>query len=391
MEMINNLRDTIRGYIYRQEIAGVSVLVQKKGEEICFLAEGMSDIENGRKIERDTIYRLYSQTKPVTAAAVMILVERGILDLCQPVSDFLPGFKNQKVLENGVLRPVHREAALFDLMQMTAGSTYTDTTEVGKLTGRLFDEVEKRLYGNHPMTTVEFANAVGELPLAFDPGSSWNYGLSADILGAVVEIASGMRLGDFMQKEIFEPLGMKDTAFWVPEEKQYRLAKSYDVIEDENGKHLIPYTGNEDGIQNRMERRPAYESGGAGLASTLDDYMRFARMLLNGWTYGDKRILRSQTVRFLTSGRLLGHQQPVFVEKFGLPGFSYGNLMRVCKDPEQSSMLTRAGEYGWDGWLGVYFANFPAEDMTILFGMQRKAIGMWPLTRKMRNIILSSL
>ena len=194
-----------------------------------------------------------------------------------------------------------------------------------------------------------------------------------------------------MQKEIFEPLGMKDTAFWVPEEKQYRLAKSYDVIEDENGKHLIPYTGNEDGIQNRMERRPAYESGGAGLASTLDDYMRFARMLLNGGTYGDKRILRSQTVRFLTSGRLLGHQQPVFVEKFGLPGFSYGNLMRVCKDPEQSSMLTRAGEYGWDGWLGVYFANFPAEDMTILFGMQRKAIGMWPLTRKMRNIILSSL
>ncbi|MDD6616048.1 MAG: serine hydrolase, partial [Lachnospiraceae bacterium] len=282
MEMINNLRDTIRGYIDRQEIAGVSVLVQKKGEEICFLAEGMSDIENGRKIERDTIYRLYSQTKPVTAAAVMILVERGILDLCQPVSDFLPGFKNQKVLENGVLRPVHREAALFDLMQMTAGSTYTDTTEVGKLTGRLFDEVEKRLYGDNPMTTIEFANAVGELPLAFDPGSSWNYGLSADILGAVVEIASGMRLGDFMQKEIFEPLGMKDTAFWVPEEKQHRLAKSYDVIEDETGKHLIPYTGNEDGIQNRMERRPAYESGGAGLASTLDDYMRFARMLLNG-------------------------------------------------------------------------------------------------------------
>lgn len=391
MEMINNLRDTIHEYIDHQEIAGVSVLVQKEGEEVCFLAEGMRDIENKKKIERDTIYRLYSQTKPVTAVAVMKLVEQGKLDLCQPVSDFLPGFKDQKVLENGQLRPVRKEAVLYDLMQMTAGSGYADATEVGILTGRLFEEVNARMYGENPISTIEFANAVGRLPLAFDPGSSWNYGVSADVLGAVVEIASGMRLGDFMKKEIFEPLGMEDTSFWVPEEKMSRLAKSYDVVEDKDGKHLIPYTGNEDGIQNRLKQKPAYEAGGAGLSSTLDDYMKFARMLLNGGTYRDKRILRSRTVQFLTSGRLLGHQQPVFEEKFGLLGYSYGNLMRVCKDPDQSSMLTRAGEYGWDGWLGMYFANFPAEDMTILFGMQRKAAGFWPLTRKLRNIILSSL
>lgn len=391
MEMVRNLQETIRAYIDRQEIAGVSVLVQKGGEELCFLAEGLRDIEQKKRMERDTIFRLYSQTKPVTAAAAMILVERGLLDLCQPVSDFLPGFRNQCVGEDGTLRPVRREASVFDLMQMTAGSTYREETEVGRRMGLLFDEMGERLYGEHPMTTVEFADAVGGIPLAFDPGSSWSYGVSADVLGAIVELVSGMRFGDFLKKEIFEPLGMQDTGFWVPEEKQNRLAKSYDVTEDERGKHLILYTGNEDGIQNRMEQDPAFESGGAGLASTLDDYMKFARMLLNGGSYGDHRILRSRTAEFLTTAQLAEHQQPVFVEKFGLPGYSYGNLMRVCKNPGQASILTRTGEYGWDGWLGVYFANFPEEDMTILFGMQRKGIGMWPLTRKLRNIILSSV
>lgn len=392
MEMIKYLRDAIREYIDKQEIAGVSVLVHKNNEEVCFLAEGLRDIENGKKIERDTIYRLYSQTKPVTAVAVMILVERGVLDLCQPVSDFLPGFKNQKVLEEGgIVRSVKKEVTLFDLMQMTSGLAYSDLTEVGIKTNNLLKAVEMRLYGDEPVTTVEFANLVGELPLMFDPGSSWNYGLSADILGAVVEVASGMQFGEFLKKEIFDPMEMHDTGFWVPEEKQVRLAKTYDVEESVKGKRLVLYTGNEDAIQNRLERKPAFESGGAGLAATLDDYMKFGSMLLNGGLYKNKRILHSRTVDFLTKGKLMEQQQTMFEKKFELYGYSYSNLMRICKNPSQSSMLTRVGEYGWDGWLGAYFANFPEENMTILFGMQRKGIGMWSLTRKMRNIILSSM
>ncbi len=392
IEMIENLRDTICEYIDKQEIAGVSVLVHKNNEEVCFLAEGMSDIENGKKIERDTIYRLYSQTKPVTAVAVMILVERGILDLCQPVSVFLPGFKNQKVLdEGGMVHSVNKEVTLFDLMQMTSGLTYSDLTKVGIKTNNLLKEVESRLYGEHPVTTVEFANLVGELPLMFEPGSSWNYGLSADILGAVIEVVSGMRFGEFLKKEIFDPLEMHDTGFWIPEEKRLRLAKTYDVEESSKGKRLVLYTGNEDAIQNQLERNPAFESGGAGLAATLDDYMKFGRMLLDGGLYKNKRILRSRTVDFLTKGQLMEEQQIMFEKKFGLYGYSYSNLMRICKNPSQSSMLTRVGEYGWDGWLGAYFANFPEENMTILFGMQRKGIGMWSLTRKLRNIILSSI
>lgn len=390
--MISNLRDTINSYINRNEIAGVSVLVQKGNDEICFLAEGMADIENQKELKRDTIYRLYSQTKPVCAAAVMILVERGLLDLYQPVSDFLPGFKNQQVWENGKNRPVKREATIKDLLQMTAGSYYPeDTCESGRQAEKLFAEVEARLYGENPMTTIELANAIGQCSLNFDPGSSWNYGLSADVLGAVVEIVSGMKFGKFLEKEIFQPLNMSDTAFWVPEEKQHRLAVAYEMITDEKGNHLIPYLGNHVGIQNRMEREPAYEAGGAGLVSTLDDYLKFARMLLNGGELNGVRILRKETVKYLTQGELLEKQQPDFIDRFGLMGYSYGNLMRVCKNPSQASMLTRKGEYGWDGWLGMYFANFPEEDATILIGMQRKAIGMWPLTRKLRNIILSSI
>lgn len=390
MGMEKELQDVINSYIEKQEIAGVSVLVQKGNEELCFLAEGMMDIERSKKMERDTIFRLYSQTKPITSAAAMILMERGLLDLYQPVSDFLPGFQNQQVWENGKNRPVKREATVKDLLQMTAGMYYPDDTcESGRQSARLFEEVDKRLCGERPMTTVEIANAAGRCSLDFDPGTSWNYSLCADVLGAVVELVSGMRFGAFLEKEIFQPLQMTDTAFWVPEEKQYRLAKAYDVITDKTGKHLVPYLGNHLGIQNKMEREPAYEAGGAGLVSTLDDYLKFARMLRNGGTLSGVQILRKETVAYMTTGQLMERQQPDFEDKFGLLGYSYGNLMRVCKNPCQTSMLARKGEYGWDGWLGAYFANFPEEDMTILIGMQRKGIGMWPLTRKLRNIILS--
>lgn len=390
--MIQDLKKVIKEYIDRQEIAGVSVLVQKGEEELCFLAEGMADIENQKKLERDTIYRLYSQTKPITAVAVMILVERGLIDLYQPVSDFLPGYKNQQVWENGKLRPVKREATLFDLMQMTSGANYgEDCTESGRQAEKMFAEVEARLYGDNPMTTIEVANAIGRCALDFDPGAAWNYGTCADVLGAIIEIVTGMRFGEFLEKEIFKPLGMTDTAFWVPDEKKHRLSKTYEKITDETGAHLVLYKESHSGIQSGMERNPAYEAGGAGLASTLDDYLKFARMLRNGGALNGVRILREESVKYLTQGQLMEWQQPVFEEKFGLLGYSYGNLMRVCKNPSQSAMLTRKGEYGWDGWLGMYFVNFPEEDMTILVGMQRKAIGMWPLTRKIRNIILSSV
>lgn len=392
MIMMEQLRAAMQESIAKQEVAGVSVLVQRGEEEICFLAEGMADIEAQKKFERDTIFRLYSQTKPICAAAAMILVERGKLDLMQPVSQILPGFKNQKVWENGADRPVKREATVYDMLSMTSGLYYPDDTcESGRQMGALFQELDERLFSDHPMTTIELANRIGQCSLNYDPGSLWHYGTSADVVGAIVEVVSGMKFGTFLKEEIFEPLGMKDTAFYVPAEKQDRLAKVYETRTDETGNHLSLYTGNHLGIQNKMELEPAYEAGGAGLVSTLDDYMKFAKMLRNGGVLNGKRILKEETVKFFTNSHLMEWQQRSFEDKFYLLGYSYGKLMRVCTDPAKATTLARMGEYGWDGWLGAYFANFPQEDMTILIGMQKRDAGTWDLTRKIRNIVLSNL
>ena len=149
------------------------------------------------------------------------------------------------------------------------------------------------------------------------------------------------------------------------------------------------YTGDNLAVRNDMAEPPAYEAGGAGLTSTLDDYMKFARMLRQNGTWGDRQILKPETVHYMRNGQLLPKQQQDMDKWLGLEGYSYGNLMRVCRNPSQAVMLTREGEYGWDGWLGMYFANFPKEDMTILMGMQKKDAGTFPLTRKLRNAVIS--
>ena len=274
---------------------------------------------------------------------------------------------------------------------MTSGLVYPDDcTDPGKAVDKVFAEACDRLDTERPMTTRELADRLARCPLAFEPGTGWRYGTSADVLGAVIEVISGKKLSEFMQDELFAPLEMKDTAFWVPAEKQSRLAKAYETVTAEDGsKSMQLYTGNNLAVRNDMAKPPAYEAGGAGLVSTLDDYMKFARMLRNGGRAGKHEILKPETVRYMCSGQLLPVRQQDFDQWIGLDGFSYGNLMRVCKNPSQAVMFAREGEYGWDGWLGMYFANFPKEDMTILMGMQKKDAGTFSLTRKLRNVVIS--
>lgn len=391
MELENILKEILNASIENSEIAGANFLVVKDGKEVVYVQEGLADRETGRKIERDTIFRLYSQTKPVTSAAAMILMERGLLDFYAPVSEFLPSFAQMCVAKGGERIPCTRQILVNDLLNMTSGLVYPDEgTEAGRAADKVFQEVCSRLHSKEPMTTRELVDKLSVCPLSFEPGSSWAYGTSADVLGAVIEVVSGKRLSEFMREEIFEPLGMKDTAFWVPKEKQGRLAKSYETVEKENGgKELVLYTGDNLAVRNDMAVPPAYEAGGAGLVSTLDDYSRFAAMLLNEGSLDGVQILKPKTVEFFRSGELLPAQQDSFRNWVGLEGYSYGNLMRVCKNPPRSGMMTRKGEYGWDGWLGAYFANFPEEKMTILMGTQKKDGGTFGLTRKLRNVILS--
>ncbi len=379
------LRQVLKAAIENKELAGANLMIIKDGQEVFYHEDGFADIEENLPIRRNTIFRMYSMTKPVTAAAVMILLERGVIDLYEPVSKFLPGFKNQMVAGEKGLVPVEREVNLKDLLSMTSGLVYGGVDRAGKETEALFREIDDRLFGDSPMGTIEAMNKLGKCALAFQPGAAWMYGTSADVLGAVVENASGMSFSEFLDKEIFKPLDMKDTAFWVPAEKRYRLAKVYEYGANSE---LQPYFGNHLGIINNMGRIPAFESGGAGLVSTIDDYARFARMLMNEGSLDEVQILKHRTVEYMTSCSLTCEQQRDMWP--ALSGFTYGNLMRIMTDCSKAGGLCSEGEYGWDGWLGAYFCNCPKENLIFLFMMQLTNTGTTSLTRKLRNIILST-
>ncbi|PMC34366.1 serine hydrolase [Bacillus sp. UMB0899] len=384
---ISQINKAVRKSIDNQDLAGANMLVLKKGEEIFYHEDGFADIEAGLPIQRDSIFRLYSMTKPITSTAAMILVERGEIELNEPVSQFLNGFQHQMVEKNGSLVPVERDVTLHDLLSMTSGLVYGGEDQAGQGTMAVFEEVDRRLLGDSPLGTVEAMNKLGKVPLAFQPGTSWQYGTSTDVLGAVIEVVSGQRFGEFLKKELFDPLQMNDTGFWISEEKRCRLVKTYTNSTDRN---LELYTGNHLGIIHHMDRNPAFESGGAGLVSTVDDYAKFANMLMKKGRVNGTQLLREKTVDFLTTATLSADQQKGF-DSWGQSGYSYGNFMRVLTNPSQAANLGSVGEYGWDGWLGCYFINCPKDELTFLFMMQKKDAGTTPLTRKLRNIVFSAL
>ena len=393
MELQKKLQTLMQEAVDTCQVAGVNLLVYQDGKEIFYGEVGYADREEKKPISRDTIFRLYSQSKPVTAACAMKLMEEGKLDLYQCLGEFYPPFWDALVAEPGkALQKANGTVTVHDLLRMTSGIPYPDDqTPAGMASCKVFDEACARLHTDNGMTTQEFAEKMAKNPLAFHPGEKWAYGASADILGAVIEKASGKRFGEYLKEAILEPLGMTDTAFYVPKEKQDRLAKTYETYWENGKADMRLYTGDNLAINNYMDKAPAFESGGAGLASTLDDYMKFAQMLLQKGTYEGKQILKPATVEYMTGGALLDRQQACYENWVGLNGFTYSNLMRICHRPSQAGMLAREGEYGWDGWLGMYFANLPKEKITILMGTQKKDSGTFGLTRKLRNVLLSDL
>lgn len=388
LEKLGRLQDIMREMTERGYVSGTSCMVIQHGEEQCYYETGYRDIAAERKMTRDTIHRIYSMTKPITAAAVMILLEEGRIDLLDRVSDYLLGFRNQYVIEQGVIVPVKRPITIQNLLNMTSGLTYPGEGSPAEIrSDKLVEEIKDKLTTKQELTTVEVANRIGKLPLAFIPGTTWQYGMSADVLGAIVEVVSGMRFGDFLKERIFDPLEMEDTAFYVPEDKQERLAKVYREAEgrlvEEKHCHL--------GIQNQMKMRPAYESGGAGLCSTIDDYARFTQMLLSGGTYRGRRILSSRTVAYMTTAHVTDTEKAGLEAWESLKGYTYGNLMRIMEKPEESAGLGSRGEYGWDGWLGTYMMNDPAHGLTLLIMQQKTDSGTTAYTRRIRNVLFSAL
>lgn len=385
-EVMDNI---VREGIEKGHIVGANVLLMQHGKELYSSCQGFADREARVPMTRDTIFRLFSMTKPVTAVAVLILAECGKLDLWDKVSKYIPEFKDCKVMEeDGSLVTPKREINIWDLLTMTSGLTYPDLgCEPGRQMDALFREIKEQLAAGHHTDTLSYCRKIAAVPLCFHPGEKWRYGLSADILGGIVEVVSGQTFGQFLQKEIFEPLGMKDTGFVVPKEKRHRFAANYKWCE-ETGR-LEPFRENHLGLEGYGED-VTYESGGAGLVSTIDDYSRFARMMLHGGTFNGVRILGRKTVELITSPHLNEAQMKDFNWE-SLWGYNYGCLTRVMVNPGEAGSNASIGEYGWDGWTGNYITMDPTEDMTLLYFIQKTDAGTTEEVRKLRMAAYAAL
>ncbi len=346
--------------------AGVSAYVERGGQPIYRGMAGLADIGSGAPIRDDTIFRVFSMSKVITVVSALILFERGLYRMYDPISKFIPAFKNPRVYETGAdgkpfARPASREILIRDLFTMTSGIPYGGTaSETEKQMQKVMRRGEKN--GKTP-TTVEVAELVAKIPLEFDPSAHWKYGFSLDIIGALVCVLSGKTLGEFMREEILDPLGMTDTGFFVPDEKRARLASMYPAGPDGTIKPVpvgepVPSAA------------PAFESGGGGMTSTVSDYAAFTRMLLTGKTPSGRQILSRKTIDLMRAD----HLTPVQKTDYNWDtqhGYGYGLGVRTLLSPAVAGCSGSVGEFGWDGYAGTWMCVDPTEDHIAVFMTQR--------------------
>ena len=360
---------------------------QIKGAQLGVYQNGMPVYEGAYGYEKGTIYRLYSLSKPVAAAAAMMLFEQGRLDLLSPVSEFLPEFQEMQVWTPEGLVKSKRPVRILDLLNMTAGIVYPDEDEPGRIMQAAFDDIQRKTDTKEAYSTREVMGIIARQPLAFQPGENFRYGLCADVLGGVMEVITGQRLSAFYRENIFDRLDMADTGFYVPGEKQKRLAELYCKKETPEGTILLQDRKRHLGLGYGLVP-PAFESAGAGLYSTLEDYAHFANMLAAKGVYKKQRILSEKTVEMLGVNQLGERQRQDLCKAFvHLKGFGYGNLMRIHMEPEISGMHSSAGEFGWDGWSGPYCSIDPSSQLAVLYMTQISAYSGWELIRKLKAVV----
>ncbi|MBO4378720.1 MAG: beta-lactamase family protein [Clostridia bacterium] len=354
------LQDTLSRFVDEGRIAGCVVRVMKDDEVRYEGSFGYADIENKvRMSSENTIFPIASMSKVITVAGIMQLYEQGLFKMWDKVSDYLPGFKNPKIAKDkpdGSYEIVDAkgEVTMRQLFTMTSGVPYGwgDTAA-----GRIHMEKEKEWEesGKPEPETVDYVNLVGQLPLAFEPGERWMYGFSIDVLGAVIEVLSGKTLGEYLKENIFDPLNMKDTGFFMPKEKFDRTATLYHI--NEGMKPEERWYGTE---------KPSFESGGGGLFSTVRDYSRFAQMLLHGGTLDGVRILGRKTIDLISTDHLTPEQRKT--DSWDTQrGYGYGLGVRVMTNPELAGINTSVGEWGWDGAFGNWFCVDPKEKLTCVY------------------------
>jgi CubicO group peptidase (beta-lactamase class C family) len=350
--------------------AGVSLQVTRRGETILATQVGYADLALKKPIKPDTIFRIFSMTKPVTAVLFMMLYEKGLVHLSDPVSDFLPGFKNPSVWiregDEWQTRPAKSEITLRHLLTMTSGIPYhLEAHPASKAIAAIAEAHYAAAAAGSKPSLANLANKIGAVPLVFDPGQIWQYGLSLDIIGAVIEVVAGKPFGQFMKEALLEPLAMRDTGFYVQPDQIERLATLYAEDQGQLTPNPVNHLAPGDPTQ-----PPAIEYGGAGLYSTRSDYTRFARMLLGGGTLEGWRILSHRAVDLLSSNHLTPDQMKGIGWEM-LRGFGYGLAVRSLLDPLPGGSLLKPGEFGWDGAAGTWFSVNPTDEMTIVYLVQR--------------------
>lgn len=369
---LERLHTLIQSEVDSRQVAGAVTLLARHGKIVDYRTYGVRDLATGAPMTKDTIFRDYSMTKPVTGVAMMILYEQGKWLPSDPISKFIPEFAHLKVFDGfdstGKMRLADPDHAptMRELMTHTAGFTYGNgDTPVD----RMYRELKPGT-GN-VKDLQEMIDRLAKIPLLYQPGHGWTYSMSMDIQGYIVEKLSGQTLPEFLRDNVFRPLGMKDAGFYVPAANRPRFAAGY---QEENGALVAEPTAN--GVPTDYATQPAAPSGGGGLVSTAEDYYRFASMLLQRGALGETRILAPSTVRLMTSNHLPAE---LLNGQFGIgqhimrPGFGYGYNCAVIFDPAAANLPDGRGTFFWDGAAGTWFWVDPSNDIVFVGMIQRRS------------------
>ncbi len=376
-ERLARLTRVTQDHVDAGRLPGAVILIARRGRIAYYEAFGFRDRDKNLPMARDSIFRIYSMTKPITTTAAMMLQEEGRLQVYDPVSRTLPELAQLKVGHERVegsgrkvfeTVPMLREITLQDLMRHTSGFTYgtRGTSPVNAL------YLDAKI-GSRDDTNADLVTKLSKIPLKYQPGTRWEYGVSTDVLGRVVEVISGKRLGEVFEERIFKPLGMTDTAFFIPADKLSRAAQPW---QRPGGPPPTPRFD--------VAVQAKYESGGGGLVGTASDYLRFATMLLNGGKLGNTQLLGKKTVEFMTAD----HLGAIPIDA---PGLGFGLGFQVRRDAGIAGLAGSVGEYGWAGNAGTLFWIDPKEQLIALYMIQVSDPDRIALRNQFRTLVIQSL
>lgn len=379
-------------YIDTGKLPCALTMVRRRGEIAHVSVLGSADVERNRKLEFDALFRIYSMTKPITSIAFMMLVEEGLASLDEPVHRVIPDWRNLGVYVSGELgafqtRPTEAPMRMIDLLRHTSGLTYgfQMRTEVD----RAYREKKIGEFSTAGGLTQMIGDLAG-VPLEFSPGEAWNYSVSTDVLGYLVEKISGLKFSEFLRQRIFEPLGMHDTAFHAPESEWNRLTACY--ARTMSGRVVLQ----DDPKTSHYRAPPQLESGGGGLVSTASDYMKFCTMLLNGGELAGKRIIGPKTLQLMTVNHLpdgkelIECSRSLFSEAV-FAGLGFGLGFSMTTDLARTQNLGSPGEYFWGGMASTAFWIDPAEDLAVVFMTQLMPSTSYPIRRELRTLVYSAI